>query len=321
MTELSSRFTEACRKKISEATIPQGCERIVIWGVAKGGFLACELLRARGIEAHCFCDSKVKEDARACGLPIIVPDELNAQSDYVIVATQQPYLSIDDILIKKGFQAKSVLYLSDGVLFYDHDTVYKGCRIGKYTYGYETLLEYFPIAESIGRYCSINRTARIWNNHPLGYVTTSPLLDHRTFHKWSEYPEILKLCQQYGTHRNNFPYEDSPLRDNRPVVIGNDVWIGANVCIMPGVHIGDGAVLAAGAVISKDVDPYAIVGGVPAKVIKYRFCEEDIRKLLEIRWWDWDEEYMKSHWEFLYDPRRLIDYLGNKEKNVKTGKN
>jgi len=68
-----------------------------------------------------------------------------------------------------------------------------------------------------------------------------------------------------------------------PPIIGNDVWIGANAIILQGVTIGDGAVIAAGAVVTKDVPPYAIVGGVPAKVIKYRFSDDVILKLLEIR--------------------------------------
>ena len=66
------------------------------------------------------------------------------------------------------------------------------------------------------------------------------------------------------------------------MVIGNDVWIGANVSILPGVYIGDGAVIAAGAVVTKDVEPYAIVGGVPAKVIRYRFSPKEIYILLKI---------------------------------------
>nr|WP_305849016.1 CatB-related O-acetyltransferase [Shinella sp. HZN7] len=81
-------------------------------------------------------------------------------------------------------------------------------------------------------------------------------------------------------------------RFNRPVerkgqrtLIGNDVWIGANAIILPGIAIGDGAIIAAGSVVSRDVPPYAIVGGVPARVIRYRFDETTIDRLMKIRWW------------------------------------
>ena len=82
--------------------------------------------------------------------------------------------------------------------------------------------------------------------------------------------------------------------ENKPIHIGNDVWIGRRCIIMDGVTIGDGAFVAAGAIVTKDVPPFAIVGGIPAKVIKYRFPEEVIKKLMEIQWWNLpDEEITK----------------------------
>jgi len=85
------------------------------------------------------------------------------------------------------------------------------------------------------------------------------------------------------------------------VVIGNDVWIGHSVKMLEGVTIGDGAVVAAGAVVTKDVPPYAIVGGVPAKVIKYRFSEEDIEYLLKLRWWEKGEDWIRENAEYFED--------------------
>ena len=78
------------------------------------------------------------------------------------------------------------------------------------------------------------------------------------------------------------------------VEIGNDVWIGSNVMIMDGLRIGDGAIIAAGSVVTKDVQPYAIVAGVPAKFIRYRFPESQIEELLTIKWWDWSFDQLKS---------------------------
>jgi carbonic anhydrase/acetyltransferase-like protein (isoleucine patch superfamily) len=95
-------------------------------------------------------------------------------------------------------------------------------------------------------------------------------------------------------------FPEGVLYSNGPVVIGNDVWVGYEAMIMSGVTIGDGAVVAARAVVTKDVEPYSIVGGNPAKHIRYRFDEPTREALLRIRWWDWPEEKVKRH-------RREID--------------
>lgn len=81
----------------------------------------------------------------------------------------------------------------------------------------------------------------------------------------------------------------------KPLSIGNDVWIGANVTVLRGVHIGDGAVIGANSLVNKDVPPYAIAVGNPAKVIKYRFSDSLIKKLLEIKWWEWSVEKIRRN--------------------------
>jgi len=88
---------------------------------------------------------------------------------------------------------------------------------------------------------------------------------------------------------NNFDGVGHPTTKG-DVIIGNDVWIAANVVIMSGVTIGDGAVIANNSHVVKDVEPYTLVGGNPAKFIKYRFTPQQIEKLLKIKWWDWEDE-------------------------------
>lgn len=95
----------------------------------------------------------------------------------------------------------------------------------------------------------------------------------------------------------------TPTLDQLPykgdTIIGNDVWIGRNVTVMPGVKIGDGAIVAANCTVTKDVEPYAIIGGNPAKVIRYRFSSEVIQKLQVIKWWDWDIETITQNLELI----------------------
>lgn len=86
------------------------------------------------------------------------------------------------------------------------------------------------------------------------------------------------------------------------VRIGNDVWLGANATILSGVTVGDGAVVAAGAVVTESVPPYAIVGGVPARIIKYRFPDEVIESMLRVAWWNWSQEIIREHMELFYLP-------------------
>jgi virginiamycin A acetyltransferase len=100
----------------------------------------------------------------------------------------------------------------------------------------------------------------------------------------------------------------TPTLDELPIkgdtVIGNDVWIGSNVTIMPGIHIGDGAIIATNATITKDVEPYSIVGGGnPAKEIRKRFPDDKIKELLELQWWNWDIEKITENLHYLTGKR------------------
>lgn len=99
--------------------------------------------------------------------------------------------------------------------------------------------------------------------------------------------------------------------EEKPITIGNDVWIGTGAILLDGITVGDGAIIGAYAVVAKDIEPYAVVVGNPAKVVRYRFYEDFIEKLLKIKWWDWDDEVIKARLEDFKDIEVFIRKYGN----------
>lgn len=153
---------------------------------------------------------------------------------------------------------------------------FNGVPRGKHTYGPEPKIQGVPeiaIGSTIGKFCSIAENLQfiMRGSHMMNWTTTYP------------FREMWKM---------DVPLNDLP--NHSPITIGNDVWIAANVKIKQGVTVGDGAVLATECFVTKDVPPYAVVGGNPAKIIKYRFTEEQIKELLEIRWWNWSDEDIRK---------------------------
>jgi virginiamycin A acetyltransferase len=131
---------------------------------------------------------------------------------------------------------------------------------------------------TIKKYCSISWGVTIGpSNHDYNRLSTHSFL-------YDKYYQMLDV-------KTEMPYD----RFEKPCLIGNDVWIGCNVTILRGVSVGDGAVIAAGSVVTKDIPPYAIAAGVPAKVIKYRFDDQMIEELIELKWWEFPEEIVKKY--------------------------
>lgn len=205
-----------------------------------------------------------------------------------------------------------------GQLRQDH--MYHHCHVGKYTYNYDTLCRWDGLCKSIGAFCSINATACIVPNHPRDLVSTHDNFYVASKHVPYDFAAVddsflekrKRLSQNYGTYEYNPAIDDfrSYLAPNTPCVIGNDVWIGWHAILTPGVTIGDGAIIAAGAVVTHDVPPYTIVGGVPARPIRKRFSDEVIAKLLKIKWWDWPEEKIMENYEYFYQPERFVEKFG-----------
>lgn len=161
--------------------------------------------------------------------------------------------------------------------------------IGSYTYfaGFNSVMN-----AQIGKFCSIGANVCIGpGRHPLDFVSTSPV-----------FYSIHKQCGITFADKSYY-------NEMGKVKVGNDVWIGTNAVILDDVTIGDGAVIAAGAVVTKDVEPYSIVGGIPAKFIKKRFSEDVIEKLLNFQWWNKDADWLKENYKLFHNPDELLNYI------------
>jgi len=185
------------------------------------------------------------------------------------------------------------------------NTIIEGCKIadktsiGRDCYLYNTTIENFSYLSSnvnvmnstIGKFCSIAHGVCICTGmHPSStFVST--------------HPAFFSLHAQCGTTfatKNHF-------REMGRTSIGNDVWIGTNAIIMDDIEIGDGAIIGAGAIVTKNVPPYAIVAGNPAIILKYRFEKDEIDFLLKVKWWEKDDAWIKSNYTIFHNIKSFMN--------------
>lgn len=179
----------------------------------------------------------------------------------------------------KGFKASMKSYANQNVSFSECNRLHGSSHINDSSLGRYTYVAGASVGNAIiGSFCSIGHDAIVGGlgRHPSKWLSTHPAF--------------------YSTKRQvEFCFSDRDWFDElSTVVIGSDVWIGARAIILDGVEIGHGAIIGAGAVVTKKVEPYSIVGGVPARVIRERYSPSHIRSLLDLRWWDWDNESLKK---------------------------
>jgi chloramphenicol O-acetyltransferase type B len=148
----------------------------------------------------------------------------------------------------------------------------------------------------IGKFCSLGpQILSGCGGHPINLVSTNPV--------------FFSTFTQSGV---TFATKDC-FEDRKDIIIGHDVWIGARAFIKDGIKVGNGAVVAAGAVVVKDVPDYAIVGGTPAKIIRYRFPPEVIQRLLAIQWWNWPVEKLQDASSYFNDINSFVEWAKNTE--------
>lgn len=175
--------------------------------------------------------------------------------------------------IRENSSVIDAIYNEEGVLLLPKPGAH---QVGKWTYCGTDLRIDNP-KTIIGSFCSIGQRVVIGHGeHPLGFLSSSPYF----------YLDNLRWKSDSTPVHNEYWIPD-------PIVIGNDVWIGEGVFIKNGVRIGDGVVIGAHSCVTKDIPPYAVAVGVPAKVVKYRFPDSVIKRLLMTKWWDLDDEVIR----------------------------
>lgn len=197
-------------------------------------------------------------------------------------------------ILHSSFEGKNAAHKNACV---QHSSIGKGTYVGANS-------SLFKV--KTGRFCSIA------NNVQIG-VGSHPSQTFATTHPSFYYDTTSELAYTYHCNADNlyepFQYIDS--QKQFTVKLGHDVWIGCNCVIMSGVTIGNGAIIAAGSIVTKDVAPYTIVGGTPARLIKNRFSEDQISFLEEYQWWNKDETWLRQNYKLLQDVNVLMETVKN----------
>lgn len=208
----------------------------------------------------------------------IYPRTGDKQTVYLNAVIKDPLIEIGDYTIYNDFVADPLLFEKNNVLYH-------------YPIHQEKLI--------IGKFCSIACGTRFLFNYA-----------NHTLKSLSTYTFPL-FYEEWELEKSNI----TTAWDNKgDIVIGNDVWIGYEAVIMAGVHIGDGAIIAARAVVTKDVSPYTIVGGTPAKKRRKRFDAEVIQQLLMLKWWDWSTDKIRQCLPYIAEGKMNELLTRNKER-------
>ena len=254
---------------------------IVIYGCGEAGEIMYAVLHSVQIDVSFFVDKNHNLFGTSCGVPVRANSSLERAKHFVVINPSSNLNTVSsikaDLRSQCGYDHNDWFHWDTDI---DYDIVFNGVAIGKRTPIIGAFLmpasaNYF---ESVGRYTSINASLKVSFNHFIGLSTS-----FRVPNADIQYQKFTKI--------------------NR-LRIGHDVYIGANTFINASTvkSIGNGAIIGTGAVVIKDVPPYAVVAGVPAKIKKYRFTQDQIELLERVQWWNWDDETMRANADCFSDP-------------------
>lgn len=260
--------------KIIKKNISEGKTRFVICMFGRNGLFLKDLLNRRyGIIEEFIIDNELYlYNEKVVSLPDVKKLAGRTELQYIITSNVESFVNelkryVQSEQIHNPFPEERISELMSDV------------KIGKYSYGplVDMVKSGMPEIEKIGSFCSFAAGTNVVWNHPTTLVTTHEFTYADTYCKDLDVQQL-------------FNWEEI----NKKCIIGNDVWLGQNVIITNGAHIGNGVIAGAGSVITKDVPDYAVVVGCPAHIIRYRFTPEQIQKLNEIKWWDWPNEKIRE---------------------------
>lgn len=296
---LGMDFLSAIIRKVIEEKIDSGYKKFIIFPYGDVGIKTKVFLNSLyGVEEEfiidnylCKYNSNIKD--------INVLKDIDTKDIAVILSTTNGniYHELKDCLLNyfNETQIADIYKTVQNNLFANGSKEQTKC--GKYSYG--PLTNHY-LVEEVGAFCSFAEGTDVVQNHAIDYITTHPMI----FHDRNVNPAL----PDYYMNREGCKWHfdgvqpKGVVRNLKKILIGNDVWLGKNVIITNSVKIGNGVIAGAGAVITKDVPDYAVVGGVPARIIKYRYTPEQIEALNKIAWWDWSDDEIRNRYEDFYLP-------------------
>lgn len=297
-------------RKCIERLLKEGCNEFILYPFGERGFLTKQILNeCYGIQEKLIIDnglSQYNKNIKNVGFLkhviwggkmrlLITSDNLGIYEE--IRAAVRQY--VDEAHIVDMFQeAKAEFKKSRSI---KAEPVVHTIR-GKYSYG---PLCNHELVERVGAFCSFAPGTDVVRNHPVDLISTHLFLywgGENDIYDRGKY-ESYKRVENIGKYDWYFPDIEprGSVHKGRKAVIGNDVWLGKNVIITNGAKIGNGVIAGAGAVITKNVPDYAIVAGVPARIIRYRYSKEQIEKLNKIAWWDWPDEKIRDCYDDFFE--------------------